>query len=423
MPKMKGIYVSSVVAIIAGILVTALCTAAASTGSDWIANWGAVAVYLVVVLVAGGFIVQRVRSLRLLAKEPGISAKTERTACKVIGSLCALAAIGYIAAIFGFDSTFAKCISGFSSLFFVAGAVAFFGRERSLAWGPQSPSTLSGTQPVPAQSKATHVTRERPPAAVPPVEKPKPTPAPTPAAKPAVTEAPFKLEPTPRPEAPVVADAPVKREPAPKPAAPVVVETPPFVLEPAPKPAAPVIVEAPIKPEPIPEPVAPVVASAPAKSEARSLPADDFSFDQEIREIFIEEAEEVLESINSFFPVWSANFEKRDAMLEVRRGFHTLKGSGRMVGALSLAELAWSIESMLNKVRDKTVAPSPAMMRLIGNSLELLPDLVEDFSQSNAPRFNALSLVEVAEAFIRGEQVSLKDVTSATEEAREAGMA
>jgi chemosensory pili system protein ChpA (sensor histidine kinase/response regulator) len=146
---------------------------------------------------------------------------------------------------------------------------------------------------------------------------------------------------------------------------------------------------------PVPAPVAAPVLAA--------LPPDDFSFDDEIREIFIEEAEEVLEAINEYFPTWAANFEERDALGEFRRGFHTLKGSGRMVGARTVSELAWSIESMLNKVRDNTVHPNQHMVQLIAEALEVLPGLIEDFSGSRAPRFHTGALMATAEALGRGE--------------------
>ena len=37
-------------------------------------------------------------------------------------------------------------------------------------------------------------------------------------------------------------------------------------------------------------------------------------------------------------------------LVNVRRYFHTLKGSGRMVGAKSSGELAWTVEDTLNRV-------------------------------------------------------------------------
>src|SRR5690625_6710994 len=84
---------------------------------------------------------------------------------------------------------------------------------------------------------------------------------------------------------------------------------------------------------------------------------DDDDFDEEILEIFVEEAGEVSDAIAEYFPQWAADFENQEALTEFRRAFHTLKGSGRMVGANDIGELAWSIENMLNRILDGTIAP------------------------------------------------------------------
>ena len=46
----------------------------------------------------------------------------------------------------------------------------------------------------------------------------------------------------------------------------------------------------------------------------------------------------------------------KDVLTDVRRHFHTLKGSGRMVGAKSSGELAWTVEDTLNRVISGTVS-------------------------------------------------------------------
>ncbi|MFP3440895.1 Hpt domain-containing protein, partial [Pantoea sp. SIMBA_133] len=61
---------------------------------------------------------------------------------------------------------------------------------------------------------------------------------------------------------------------------------------------------------------------------------DDDLIDDEILEIFVEEAGEVLDTIREYLPMLLRQHDDRSALSEVRRAFHTLKGSGRMVGAL-----------------------------------------------------------------------------------------
>ena len=65
--------------------------------------------------------------------------------------------------------------------------------------------------------------------------------------------------------------------------------------------------------------------------------------DEEILEIFIEEVDEVLQTIDTHFEVWRTDYSNRTALTEFRRSFHPLKGSGRMVGADILGELAWAV--------------------------------------------------------------------------------
>ena len=82
-----------------------------------------------------------------------------------------------------------------------------------------------------------------------------------------------------------------------------------------------------------------------------TLPEDSYlEQDAEILEIFVEEIEEIFEELDSVFAQWLANPSDQDTLTIIRRHFHTLKGSGRMVGAKSAGELAWSVEDTLNRV-------------------------------------------------------------------------
>ncbi|WP_226665505.1 Hpt domain-containing protein [Microbulbifer aggregans] len=114
---------------------------------------------------------------------------------------------------------------------------------------------------------------------------------------------------------------------------------------------------------------------------------DDSSIiDDEIIEIFLEEAGEVMDTIGHYFPQWASNFSDRDSLVEFRRGFHTLKGSGRMVEALEIGELAWAVENMLNRVLDETVVPARAHVMLIEQVVAKLPSMIEAFrTQSGDP--------------------------------------
>jgi chemosensory pili system protein ChpA (sensor histidine kinase/response regulator) len=112
------------------------------------------------------------------------------------------------------------------------------------------------------------------------------------------------------------------------------------------------------------------------------------AIDPQFVELFIEEAKEEIASVQKTFPLWDQNPMDLESLSSMRRSFHTLKGSGRMVGARTIAEFAWSIENLLNRIIDKTLSRTPGMMGLLRNSVAALPQLVEQLEtgrQSSTP--------------------------------------
>ncbi|HEX6551096.1 MAG TPA: Hpt domain-containing protein, partial [Gammaproteobacteria bacterium] len=148
-------------------------------------------------------------------------------------------------------------------------------------------------------------------------------------------------------------------------------------------------------PEPAPKPAAPS-ATGPAVIQSDEV-------DPEIVEIFLEEAQEVMSALRENFPRWRSNPSDTEALTTVRRSFHTLKGSGRMVGARLIGEFAWSIENMLNRVIDQTVSASDEMFALVEQSIAAFPELIEQLEVGTAPKVDIQPLMDTAAAFSRGE--------------------
>ena len=143
-------------------------------------------------------------------------------------------------------------------------------------------------------------------------------------------------------------------------------------------------------------------------------PADEEPIDEDLREVFIEEAGEVLETIAEFLPRWCANTEDKDALIEVRRAFHTLKGSGRMVRALVIGELAWSIENLLNRVLDRSIQPGADVQQVIGQVVALMPELVDEFAaQTQRQRDDVDRLAADAHALAKGQSLPKHDAPAA----------
>ncbi len=144
-------------------------------------------------------------------------------------------------------------------------------------------------------------------------------------------------------------------------------------------------------PEPVEEPVAalPIPEAPVAETSSEITPVtfdaeDESDIDDEIIEIFIEEAGEVLETLAEYFPMWRERESDQDALVVVRRAFHTLKGSGRMVEAFDIGELAWSVENMLNRVIDRTIKVTPHVYHLAEAVMDVVPTLVEAFKHRKA---------------------------------------
>lgn len=115
-----------------------------------------------------------------------------------------------------------------------------------------------------------------------------------------------------------------------------------------------------------------------ATDAAKQVPASiiDNDLDEDIVDIFIEEAEEVLEEITETLSQWKEDLENNKPLTTIRRSFHTLKGSGRLVGALKIGEFSWSVENMLNRVLDGTIQPSPRVIDLLETTIRVLPGLI-----------------------------------------------
>ncbi len=126
------------------------------------------------------------------------------------------------------------------------------------------------------------------------------------------------------------------------------------------------------------KPAAPAPA-APAES-ARDAAALRPAVDPELLALFIEEAGEEIATIGRLFPLWAENPSDRESLTRVRRAFHTLKGSGRVVGARRIGDFAWSVESLLNRVIDGTLERSSGMLAALREAIALLPALVGELA-------------------------------------------
>ena len=110
-------------------------------------------------------------------------------------------------------------------------------------------------------------------------------------------------------------------------------------------------------------------APAPSQETMRLLETDASEFDAELLDIYLTEADEVLDSIATSLAQLKAQSDDREALTTSRRGFHTLKGSGRMVGLTELGEIAYDVEKVHNRLLEEERSATPPVLAMIDAAL------------------------------------------------------
>ncbi|HSX60293.1 MAG TPA: Hpt domain-containing protein [Tahibacter sp.] len=144
---------------------------------------------------------------------------------------------------------------------------------------------------------------------------------------------------------------------------------------------------------------------AAADASFQAVASDDI--DEEIREVFVEEVQEEIDNLNRHMPVWKADLNDFERLKPVRRSFHTLKGSGRLVGAMALGEFSWKVENMLNRVLDKTILPNVPVVTIVDQAVAALPELLAALRGEGAPTSDIAGIMAVTDKLAAGEEAWL----------------
>ncbi|MGB5345988.1 MAG: Hpt domain-containing protein [Woeseia sp.] len=156
-------------------------------------------------------------------------------------------------------------------------------------------------------------------------------------------------------------------------------------------------------PEPAPVPdAANFYKTAVMRSTPVVRPQSDH-IDPELLELFIEEAKEEIATIGRYLPKWISAPDDMESLITVRRSFHTLKGSGRMVGAERIGEYCWAVENLLNRLINRTMTRTPPMVEFIAAAAEVVPELVEQLEVGAEPSSDVNLFLARASAFAEGD--------------------
>lgn len=172
------------------------------------------------------------------------------------------------------------------------------------------------------------------------------------------------------------------------------------------------------------EAVAKVTGAAvvqPSEDATRLIDVPEAELDAELLGIFIDEADENLATIGDELLKLSSGRHDQEALSSVRRGFHTLKGSGRMVGLRDFGEAAWAVERVLNQCLQRDHTASPELIDLVERARALLVDWVAQLRTGSVATLPYDWLKEACEQMLAGDEVPVPEPITPAADLRHIG--
>ena len=143
-------------------------------------------------------------------------------------------------------------------------------------------------------------------------------------------------------------------------------------------------------------------------SDSKEYWVSDSTNDPELADIFLLEAQEVLENLENEFKILVDDIDNIESLTNLRRFYHTLKGSGRMVGLKYLSEVAWMAEQTLNKCLSKELIFDKNLLTLLIETKEKFKEWLSCLQINN---LISLDLIEIRDKFL----LVNKDLTTSFE--------
>ena len=119
----------------------------------------------------------------------------------------------------------------------------------------------------------------------------------------------------------------------------------------------------------------------------------------ELLPVFLEEAADVLKAIDADLAACRARPDDFEALISLRRGFHTLKGSGRMVGLNELGDAAWEVEQVLNRWLEEKRPATPELLGLAGGAAMQIAGWTQKLQAGETPQFDTIQITGHAQRF------------------------
>ena len=139
-----------------------------------------------------------------------------------------------------------------------------------------------------------------------------------------------------------------------------------------------------------------------AATAAREVDADDAADDDEMREVFFEEAREVIDTARGACAGLATAPDDLQRLTILRRAFHTLKGSARMVGLTEFGDAAWVCEQLYNtRLSEQRPADEP-LLACTTEALGQFADWIDAIATDRPVVYSAAQMAQAAQRLETG---------------------
>ncbi|MDP3226869.1 MAG: Hpt domain-containing protein [Acidovorax sp.] len=141
--------------------------------------------------------------------------------------------------------------------------------------------------------------------------------------------------------------------------------------------------------------------SAESSSAPTALPVPvtrPLEIEDELLEVFLEEAREVVVTGLAAIDVLKDEAGNLSEQTTLRRAFHTLKGSSRMVGLNDFGEAAWSMEQLLNAWLAEQKPMHPDLLQLSSDAMRAFSRWADDIAAGTASGWSTEAFRKSADA-------------------------
>ena len=131
--------------------------------------------------------------------------------------------------------------------------------------------------------------------------------------------------------------------------------------------------------------------------------------DDEMREIFLEEAREVMGNALAALEALQSSPDDLEQLTTVRRAFHTLKGSSRMVGLNDFGEAGWACEQLYNAWLAEQKPASDDLRAVTADVLSYLGAWIEEIAARSPITHESMPVRQVADTLrLEGRRTELQ---------------